>query len=207
MERVVCLIDGFNLYHGIDKTGRDHLKWCDYKMLAGKFLREGQVLSDVFYFTGIARFLPEHAQRHERFIAALGSVGVKTVLGRFKRISRKCGACHKRYTSHEEKETDVNLAVYLTHLAHSNAFDTAIVISADSDFSHAIRFVREAFPTKIIGVVFPVSQRKSNVLASVASFTRYMDEKDLRDSLFPARVIARDGSVIFRPSRYDPPEM
>lgn len=70
------------------------------------------------------------------------------VLGRLKEKDRECFACGKTWTDHEEKETDVNLAVYLIDLAYQDAYDRALLFSGDSDLVPAVRLVKRRFPKK-----------------------------------------------------------
>jgi len=51
MHKAVCLIDGFNLYHGIAKLDEEKCKWCNYRKLAKRFLGPRQNLLRVVYFT------------------------------------------------------------------------------------------------------------------------------------------------------------
>jgi len=199
MERVICLIDGFNLYHSIARLDRPRLKWCNYRALAERFLVSGQRLERVLYFTAIATHYPSKAQKHGWYIQALEEHGVETVLGRFKRVKRKCPKCGKSGNVSHEKETDVNMAIRLSHLAHTDAFDTALLVSGDSDFASAIRFVRQHFPHKKIGVVFPVSSATSADLTDASTFFRYMTQTDLKKSLLPDVVTLSNGKVIFNP--------
>ena len=37
VERVVCFIDGFNLYHAIVRLGEPHLKWLDLRRLMQRY--------------------------------------------------------------------------------------------------------------------------------------------------------------------------
>jgi hypothetical protein len=32
-ERVICFVDGFNLYHALHSIGKPHLKWLDLRKL------------------------------------------------------------------------------------------------------------------------------------------------------------------------------
>jgi len=205
MDRAVCLIDGFNLYHAIDRLNNDALKWCDYRQLALHFLKpERHQLLDVIYFTALANHKPDGLNRHKLFIEALESKKVEVVLGNFKKVSRHCKNCGQKYTAHEEKRTDVNLAVRLLDLAHKDLFDTAIIISSDSDYVSALELVRKNFPKKTIGIVFPVGQRHSDELASVATFFRYMKTSHLQKSLLPEKVTLQDQTFIIRPKKYNP---
>ena len=58
-QRVVCFIDGFNLYHSIDDLGDDHLKWVDLWALSEVFIKKtSQRLENVYYFSAYADWLP-----------------------------------------------------------------------------------------------------------------------------------------------------
>jgi hypothetical protein len=55
------------------------------------------------------------------------------VLGRYQTKRMTCRQCGSAWTSYEEKETDVNIAVALVADAAASASDVALIISADSD--------------------------------------------------------------------------
>lgn len=46
------------------------------------------------------------------YVAALRYVGVVPVMGQFKNKDRWCNSCGAKWMGHEEKETDVNIALY-----------------------------------------------------------------------------------------------
>ncbi len=204
MGQVVCLIDGFNLYHAIDRTGDESLKWCNYWKLAQRFVKHGDTLKSVWYFTALAYWKPEGMSRHKKLIDAQKANGVDVVLGEFKAVQRFCKRCQSKYPAHEEKRTDVNLASHLVHFAHVDAFDTVLIVSSDSDYTSSIELVRNSFPAKAVGIVFPVGQKKSDELAGQATFIRYMKTKDLKQSLLPEKIELPNGKTLLRPSRYDP---
>ena len=66
--------------------------------------------------------------------------------------------------------------------------------------------VRQQFPEKKIGVVFPLGQKRSDELAKVATFFRYMESVHLKKSFLPMEISIDGGKKIVRPSSYDPPE-
>lgn len=204
MGRVVCLIDGFNLYHAIDRIGDESLKWCDYWKLAQCFVKPDDTLTSVWYFTALAYWKPEGMSRHAKLIDAQKANGVDVVLGEFKKVKRHCKRCLANYSAHEEKRTDVNLASRLVHFANIDAFDTVLIISSDSDYTSAITLVRNSFPEKSVGIIFPVDQKKSDELANEATFIRYMKTKDLKRSLLPGKIELPDGKILLRPPRYAP---
>lgn len=54
-QRVVCLIDGLNLYHAISALARPELKWVDLRSLSKVFLKShSEELSEVLYFSAYA---------------------------------------------------------------------------------------------------------------------------------------------------------
>ena len=51
----------------------------------------------------------------------------------FKAKDRKCSECGHVRKGHEEKETDVNIAVAMLNGAYHNEYDHAYLVSRDSD--------------------------------------------------------------------------
>ena len=52
-----------------------------------------------------------------------------------------------------EKGTDVNIAVDLVSLAFHNAYDEAVLLSADTDYEPAINKVRQYGKNAVLGIV------------------------------------------------------
>jgi hypothetical protein len=65
----------------------------------------------VYYFSAYAVWQPRKVGRHIAYVKALRAVGVTVVLGQFKQKDRRCPACNHTWVGHEEKETDVNIAI------------------------------------------------------------------------------------------------
>lgn len=155
MSRVITYIDGFNLYHAVDDLKDQSLKWLDLWALSASLLRENETLIGVNYFSAFATWLNEPYARHRVYVAALQARGVSAIMGKFKQKPRSCRACGAKWVGHEEKETDVHIAVRLVADALLNDFERAIVISADSDLAPALRVVRQHRPEKQLLVVAP----------------------------------------------------
>jgi len=207
--RTVAFVDGFNLYHALRGLGENHLKWLDLRRLLLHFTPAPQLeLSKVLYFSAYATWLPEAYARHRAYVAALEATGVEVVLGKFKIKERSCKYCDRRWTGHEEKETDVNVALHLLELGYSNAFDRALLVSADSDLAPAVRAVRRLFPEKEVRILTPPGRSTPGDLrrASGHDATR-IKEIHIRRSLFAAEVHALAGNAVLaiRPSVYAPP--
>jgi cobalamin biosynthesis Mg chelatase CobN len=120
MAKVMFFIDGFNVYHSL-QTYDLHTKtlpfrkylWLDFYSLAERFTRKQDNLVGVYYFTAYATWKPHSVKRHRVLIDALRSKGVQVVEGRFKNKDGYCKKCGAKFINKEEKQTDVNIAVYL----------------------------------------------------------------------------------------------
>ena len=208
--RVSAFIDGFNLYHAVDATGKHHLKWVDLRALCEVFApRPDHDLRTIYYFSAYATWRPDAYARHRSFVRALKARGVTPILGKFKEKDRKCRNCGSSWKDHEEKETDVNIALYLVRDAFEDLFDRAIVVSGDSDLAPALRMVRQKFPAKELRVIAPIGRQFSMDLVNAAGGTaeaRKMKMIHLERTLLPATVADDQGLVVStRPAKYDPP--
>lgn len=126
MNRVVFLVDGFNLYHAIAAISRyKSYKWLDLTKLTQWFARPKDSVVGVYYFTALVTWNSEKLVRHRTYIRALQSRGVNIVYGEYKRRDRTCRLCNRVYQTFEEKQTDVNIAIHLFRLAVADEFDTA----------------------------------------------------------------------------------
>ncbi|MGR3521935.1 MAG: NYN domain-containing protein [Paracoccus sp. (in: a-proteobacteria)] len=155
VKRTIVYIDGFNLYHAIDELKDDSLKWLCLRRLSESFLRPDEELKQVKYFSAFATWLPDAYLRHRDYVLALKAEGVKFVEGKFKKKSLRCRTCKAQYWTHEEKETDVNIAIHLVRDTVQDNFDRAIVVSADTDMCSAIEMARQLSGTKQIDVACP----------------------------------------------------
>lgn len=204
-HRVVALIDGFNLYHAISALHRPELKWTDLRALSQVFLKShSEELLDVFYFSAYARHVSESAQKCQMaYITALEFNAVTPVMGHFKKKSRKCPTCNYKWLGHEEKETDVNIALFLLDLAYCDRFDRALVISNDSDLAPAIRMVLKKFPEKRITTVAPPHYYHSSELIQVSSDKTKIRIGHLERCLLPP-IVSRGILSVSRPTEYLP---
>ena len=185
MARYSFYIDGFNMYYALQQR-YPHYKWIDYRKLAEQFVRAPDTIAGVVYFSAFVRWKPDAVSRHETYIRALRHAGVEFVKGRFLNKVVQCHLCHKHFKTHEEKQTDVNMALRVVADAVQDRFDRAVIVSADSDLIPAIRTVRRLAPEKEVGVLLPIG-RTSNELRTAADFVRMMKVRHLKRSQFPER--------------------
>jgi len=96
-QRVICFIDGFNLYHAINRLNTPHLKWLNLWSLSSVFIRpKSQKLVDVIYFSAYADWLPQSKKRHTQYVKALISSKVTRFWGN---SSKKIGNALNASTS------------------------------------------------------------------------------------------------------------
>jgi uncharacterized LabA/DUF88 family protein len=158
MTRVVAYVDGFNLYHG-----RYH--WLDPQALVRSLLRPGQELLEVQYFTARVRDNPDAELRQALYLEALAnhSLRVRLIEGRFQHKPRECMNCGTRWMVYEEKETDVNIAIAMLTDAVRDMYDTALLVSADSDLRPVVAAVKHLRTGKRIIAAFPPRRRSRDL--------------------------------------------
>lgn len=203
--KVSAYIDGFNLYFGLKAKGWRRYYWYDPHLLAENLLKPGQVLVGVKYFTARISAHPKDPDKHRRQAGWLEAVetlpGTSVFYGHYLRKPQRCFKCNAAWDSHEEKMTDVNIAVHLLEDAYDNVFDVALLISADSDLAAPVQAVRKRYPAKKIVVVAP-PERRSQRLESLASAVIRLGRKTIQDSQLADQYTKPDGFVLRRPARW-----
>jgi uncharacterized LabA/DUF88 family protein len=202
MQRVVAYVDGFNLYFGMKSKGWRKLYWLNLVTLANALLKPDQLLEKVHYFTSRIRNTSSNkadTQRQKTYLEGLGLLPELDIhFGHFLEKPRQCQTCGAQWLSYEEKMTDVNIAVQMLTDAYEDLFDTAILISGDSDLTTPVTMLRQQFPSKRLIVAFPPG-RKSNELSKASHGYLTIGEALLRQSQFPDEMSRPDGHVLARP--------
>ena len=205
MNRVMGYIDGFNLFFGLRDSGLRRYYWLDPAALIGSLLKPGQQLAGVRYFSARISASPGDPQKHLRQQTYLEAVetlpGVETIYGHYLSKPKTCLRCGASWQQNEEKMTDVNIAVRLLGDAMDDAFDTAMIVSADSDLVAPVQAVRARFPSKRVIIATPPA-RHSARLAAAANACFTIGRKKLQDSQLPASVTKPDGFVLSRPATW-----
>ena len=143
LERVITYIDGFNLYFGLKSKKWQRYYWLNLSLLANNLAKPYQRSVSVKYFTSrIVNPLAKH-QRQQVYLEALDTLPDLSIFyGKYQHNQHTCPSCGYVETIPSEKMTDVNIAVELLADAYKDRFDTALLISADSDLSAPINKVR-----------------------------------------------------------------
>jgi uncharacterized LabA/DUF88 family protein len=203
--RVITYIDGYNLYFGMheeairrgskaepDASYYRHM-WLDVQGLSESLLLPSQELVGVKYFTSPINNNRGKQERQNKYFDALRTRPlIEIIFGRFQPDRKECDHCGHPAYHPQEKKTDVNIAVNLICDALEERFDTALLVTGDSDLVPAVEAVRRLTPHKRIVVAFP-PRRSSDELSSVSGGKPIrIWESLLRQNRLPD-VIAREG--------------
>ena len=203
MNRVIAYIDGFNLYFGLKADhGRKYL-WLDLQALVESLLVTGQELQGVRYFTARVRDDPDGVRRQSVYLDALATHCEKVIRveGRFQEKNRSCGSCGARWIGYEEKETDVNISAALIEDAVLDFYDTALLISGDTDLRPAVASVKRLRPRKLIFVGFPPRRYSARLAQAVDAYTRIGHDK-VRNAQLPPKIVTKGGITLERPEHW-----
>ncbi len=191
-EKTWVYIDSFNLYYGaLNKYGPRTvgLKWLDIQTWLDTILPRNDVQKIKLFTARVSgKYDPSKPVRQDIYIRALRTLkSMEIIFGKF---------LFKKQRIHitqdvdmyamvpEEKGTDVNLATHLVNDAHKKAFQTAIVISNDSDLSEAVRIVTQDVKLKV-GILNPYPTFTKE-LARYATFKLPIRETAILRSQFPS---------------------
>ena len=150
------------------------------------------------YFTTYTTWDQVKLAKHQIYVKVLQSVGVEVVFGAFRYADKTCRICYKQYKTFEEKQTDVNIAIKLFQTAVQDLWDTAIIVSGDSDLIPAIQAVKSTFPAKRMGLVIPIG-RRAEELKQAVDFHMKLKEKHLATSQFEDEITIDSGIKLSRP--------
>ncbi len=196
-ERVVAFVDGLNVYQGMVASRLRHLLWLDYVELVRQFLQQDQELGATYYFTSHRRTPPESYARQGVYLEALNTLPELTIVeGSFDRSRAPCRHCGRVTDIPRERATDVQLATYMVHGAGADEYDTAYLLSGDTDYLTPITKVQAL--GKKVKLLRPVA-RRSEDLAEEVDYVKDVRATHLRRAQLPGAVNLPDGRTIERP--------
>jgi len=201
VERVMGFVDGFNLYFGMREAKLRSLLWLDVSKLVTNLCRPNQECVGTCYFTArINGPGPKH-EREKILLEAYSTLpGCRVHFGQFQTTSKSCNSCGARWEIPSEKMTDVNIAVELISAAFQDEFDTALVVSADSDLAPAVEKTIRLFGKRVV-IAFP-PKRHSALLSTLASGHFHIARAKLVKSQLPETLTKPDGYVLRRPTEW-----
>ena len=202
MNKTAIFIDGFNLYHALDDEPSYHkYKWLNLEKLSKCFIGSKDSIVEIFYFTAYTTWNASKLTKYKNYVAALRLGNVKVIFGAFRHKDRTCQICHKQYKTFEEKQTDVNIAIKLFQTAIADTWDTALIVSGDSDLIPAIRAIKTTFPSKQTGVIIPIG-RRAEELKKETDFHKKIKKKHLETCQFNEIIKLNDSHVLKCPDSW-----
>lgn len=133
MERVCVCIDGSNLYHHLKEVF--HRANLDFARFVQWLVGKRQLVRTYYYNAAIsAAREPQKAKDQQRFFGALDHIPY---------FETRLGRLEPRGDVFVEKGVDVRLATDILSMAFRGVYDTAIIVSCDGDFAHALDAVRD----------------------------------------------------------------
>ncbi len=179
VNRALVFIDGSNFYYKLrslapDKKGSFRLLDFNYKKFAKKLIKGSALIEIRYYIGAIKRQNDSNKEKSEKLyadqqklLAKLHQEGVKIILGNLIQHPDK---------SFHEKGVDVRIAVEMIRMARENVYDTAYLLSSDTDLIPAIEEVH-SLGKKVVYV--GISKGQSFGLTKISDSTILIREEDI----------------------------
>jgi uncharacterized LabA/DUF88 family protein len=154
--KTICFIDNANVFHGQQDAGW-RIDWEKFL----RYLEQDEPIWQTYFFAsetdppreeavGFYQFLKEQL----RWEVVLYTLGKKTV---------RCQHCDHTDTVLTEKGVDVGLATKMLTLGINQAYETALLVSGDSDYLETIKYL------KSMGLRVEVASWRSGLSEAVAT--------------------------------------
>lgn len=194
-------VDGFNLYYGAVRG--TSFKWLNIRRYC-ELAFPSATIHEIHYCTAIvkdATWDPQQSLRQRTFIRALETTGVQVHYGSFQRNIVDMplanpppkGARMVRVIKTEEKGSDVALGALLVAHGYQKRYQSAIVVSNDSDLVLPIKIVREELGLPV-GILNP-HKKFAAELVKVATFKKQVRAGVLRAAQFPETLKDQHGTI------------
>lgn len=118
--------------------------------------------------------------------------------GKYQSETKTCRSCGVSYQTYNEKMTDVSIAVEMMADAFHDRFDTALLVSADSDLTAPVIATLRLFPGKRVVAAFPPARSSEDLKKCVSAYFT-IGHGVLARSAFPDQVQRADEFVLSRP--------
>lgn len=204
-DRLLVYVDGFNLYHGLHKASGRELLWLDLVKLAANLRPESSVVQ-VKYFTAMVLGDPDAQSRQDRYLSAMKAChpgSFTAIMGKHMKKKRWCRECDATWTSYEEKQTDVNIAVHLVADVAARRADTYMIVTGDTDVIPAVKMARSLDGSANIIAQFP-PRRESSALKRMMPSSRQITLVNITDAQLPDVARSPQGETFRRPEKWTP---
>jgi len=204
-KRAIVYIDGYNLYYGLCSQNWRRYLWLDVGKLGELIIPPNHKLVCVKFFTARINNPKDRQRRQTDYLDAVATnKAVRVIEGRHKRQAYKCRKCDYVNTTTVEKRTDVNIAINMLGDAYDRQFDTAVLVSGDTDFCDLVSMICGSSHARARGkviVAFP-PRRANNELRRVATSTFKIGQDKFRKAQFPDALDRGDGYILRRPAKW-----
>lgn len=162
-ERVMIFIDGSNLYHAVKEQFGSHQFDMERFMTQ---LANGRELVRCYFYTAIppAELDLENFKRQQKFLNALSNIPYFDI---------KLGRLEKRQDTYVEKGVDVQIAVDMVAHCYDKNYDTAILVSADGDYSAVLEEIKRRGRHAEVAIVVG---KRADALRRAADRIIYIDK-------------------------------
>ena len=174
-ERIAILVDGSNFYHYTKELTLTHLLEFNYKDF-GTFLARDREITSATYYIGKMREKPGDLRSRDLM------ANQQKLVSRLEQFGWQISYGHMLTDGggQREKGVDVQIAVDLVVGAYENKYDSALLVSSDTDLIPAIRKIRNKGKNlEYIGF----SKRPSYGLIKNSTLTRTLSKEDLEQFL------------------------
>lgn len=135
-----------------------HWLWVSVPLLSG------------WVYTALAFWIKGAEYRHRILIEANTLNGVKTIYGKFKKKISTCPLCKGKFDRHEEKYTDVNIALYAYKMALKGIGH--FFVTGDTDLLPSIKLIKEDCPNVSLELYFHINDKTEKLQMRLAFITK-----------------------------------
>jgi len=133
--RTICFIDNSYIFRGSYK----HQWRVDFRKLVEALAKDGAIWQTYFF---ASEEDPPNSDQTNLYKYLRLALHFEVNLYPLRKRQMRCNACGNEWSSYSEKAAAIGMATTLVSLAYNNAFDSAILVTGDSDFLDPIRTVK-----------------------------------------------------------------
>lgn len=155
--RTAVYIDGFNLQYGVARPL--DCRWVNLLEAFQRQFSADEIVRINYYEAMISGPQRPHQQAYVDALQSLPQVEV--VLGEMKKKRRQCRVrdcsfpASRFWDEHEEKHTDVSIAISIVDDVHRARYEKIILVTADTDLVPALRLVKSVRPSQQVTLCIP----------------------------------------------------
>jgi uncharacterized LabA/DUF88 family protein len=198
--KTIVYVDGFNLYYGAVRN--TPYKWLNLQTLCHLLLPHHNIVRIKYFIAKVSARPGDPGQpvRQQTFLRALKTIpNLEIVYGQFLQSKVSMPLANPRpgapkfvtVIKTEEKGSDVNIASHMIHDGHLGLYDTAVIVSNDSDLVEPVKIVRYGL-NKDVGMLNP-HNRPSYSLKKHVTFIKKIRKGVLKQSQFPTQLADESG--------------